>query len=47
MINGVTLKIKRLQKMAAAILVLVVLGACGGGGHVDPGVARHVNDVVG
>ncbi len=43
MINGVTLKIKRLQKVAGTLLLAaVVLGACGGGGHGGPGVARHV-----
>src|SRR5712692_10606597 len=44
MINGVTLKIKRLQKIAATLLVAVLLGACEGvsGGHIDSGVARHV-----
>jgi len=44
MINGVTLKIKRLQKIAATLLVAVLLGACEGvsGGHIDSRVARHV-----
>src|SRR5216683_1791687 len=42
MINGVTLKIKRLQKVVGTLLAAVVLGACGGGGHGGPGVARHV-----
>jgi hypothetical protein len=42
MINGVTLKIKRLQKMAAALWLAVVLGACGGGEQVQHGVAPHV-----
>jgi phosphatidylinositol-3-phosphatase len=42
MINGVTLKIKRLQKVAVGVLVVVVLGACGGGQQVQHGVARHV-----
>jgi phosphatidylinositol-3-phosphatase len=42
MINGVTLKIKRLQKVAGSLAAAAVLGACGGGGHADPGVARQV-----
>src|SRR5712691_9551166 len=42
MINGVPLKIMRLQKMSGSLLAAVVLSACGGGGHGGPGVARHV-----
>src|SRR5258708_18113465 len=42
MINRVTLKIKRLQQIAGSVAVAAVLGACGGGGHIDHGVARHV-----
>jgi hypothetical protein len=45
MINGVTVKIKRLQKIAGAVLVAVALGACegvSGGVHIGDGVARHV-----
>jgi hypothetical protein len=41
MINGATLKIKRLQKVGD-LLAAVVLGACGGGEQVQHGVARHV-----
>ena len=42
MINRVTLKIKRLQEITGTLLAVAVLGACGGGGHVDSGVGRHV-----
>src|SRR5260370_34671407 len=42
MINIVTLKIKRLQKMGLGLLVVLALGACGGGEQVQHGVARHV-----
>src|SRR5216684_4012874 len=42
MINGVTLKIKRLQKMGVGLLVVLALGACGSGEQVQRGVARHV-----
>jgi hypothetical protein len=43
MINRATPKIKRLQNVCAAVALLAVFGACGGGGHVDYGVpARHV-----
>ncbi len=43
MINGVTLKIKRLQKTAGALALAALLGACsGGGGHADHGSPRHV-----
>ena len=42
-INGVTLKSKRLQKLLGTLVILGVLPACVGGGHVDIGVApRHV-----
>src|SRR5260370_1844512 len=41
-INGATLKIKRLQKMALGLLVVLALGACGGAGQVQHGVARNV-----
>src|ERR1700682_5469934 len=46
MINGVTLKIKRLQKVALSLAAGALLGACVGGGHADPGVTRHVFLVV-
>ena len=43
MINGVTLKIKRLQKVAGALAVAVLLAACSGaGGRADHGSPRHV-----
>jgi hypothetical protein len=42
MINGVTLKIKRLQKVAGSLVVAAVLGACGSGEQVQLGVTRHV-----
>jgi len=42
MINRVTLKIKRLQKVASALAAVAVLAGCGGG-HVDYGAGpRHV-----
>src|SRR5260370_4682084 len=43
MINRVTPNIKRLQKVAGGVLVVVVLGACSaGGGGTDHGSPRHV-----
>src|SRR5260370_1077466 len=42
MINRVTLKIKRLQKIAVGLLVVLALCACAGGEPVQHGVARHV-----
>src|SRR5438552_17262397 len=50
MINGVTIKIKWLQRAAATCLVLGLLAACTGStdGHIDVGVAspRHVFVIV-
>jgi hypothetical protein len=42
MINRVTLKTKRLQKVALGLFAAAVLGACGGGGQAGPVAARHV-----
>ena len=43
MIIRVTIKIKRLQKVAGNLLLVAALGACsGGGGPVDHGAPRHV-----
>src|SRR5260370_39955415 len=42
MINRVIPNIKRLQKVAGGVLVVVVLGACSaGGGGTDHGSPRH------
>jgi hypothetical protein len=48
MINGVAPIIKRLQKIAVSLLLLVaILGACSGGGvHIDQGAPRHVFVIV-